>query len=374
MRVYFDNASTTPLLHEVKETMISVINDEHGNPSSIHLPGRKSRTIVENARRQIAEGLNASTGEIFFTSGATEANNMVLSRAMIDLRIRRIITTNIEHPCITNTIAELPDTMEIVVLEVNQDGHLDYESVEKLVSQSDKKTLVSIMHVNNEIGVINDMAVLSDICQKQGALLHMDAAQSVGKLRIDLTQTPMAFLSAAAHKFHGPKGCGFLYINGDNMIKPLITGGGQERGLRSGTENIYGIAGMAKALELSINELDNRAKIIAELKEYFVKRLTSELQDIQINGAEPKVSNILSVSFPESPRSEMMMMNLDISGVCASGGSACSSGVENASPVLNAIGHDPSRKTIRFSFSHLNTHEEVDYVMDQLKSITSVSV
>ena len=376
MRVYFDNASTTPLLDEVKEVMTKVLNENYGNPSSIHLLGRQSRIIVEEARKQIATRLKASTGEIFFTSGATEANNMALISSVRDLGVKRIISSQIEHHCILHALDYLEEKFgtEIIYLTVDSEGAVALDEIRQLLIESKDKTLVTLMHGNNEIGTLSDMAAISEICAENGALYHTDTAQTLAKLPIDLAQTNISFLCGASHKFFGPKGVGFVYINNDNMIKPMMYGGDQERGLRSGTENIYGIAGMAKAFCLAIDEMEDRHHKVLAVKNYFRDRLINEFEDIQINGAAQCLYNILSVSFPPSPKSEMLMMNLDIMGISASSGSACSSGVENDSHVLQAIGHDPQRKTVRFSFSHFNTEEEVDFVIEKLKTISPIVV
>ncbi len=375
MQVYFDNASTTPLLQEVQEAMIKVIKEDYGNPSSIHLRGRRSRILVEDARKTIAQGLKASTGEIFFTSGATEANNTVLLGAINSLGVNRIITSAIEHHCILHTIDHINknNMAEVVILPVDNLGQIDLDDLRRLLDESDIKTLVSIMHGNNEIGTIADIIRISQICKDANALFHTDTAQTIGKIPIDLSQTPISFLCGASHKFFGPKGTGFLYVQSDNQIQPLMFGGDQERGMRSGTENIYGITGMAVAFGRAIEQMTVRKSKTLTVKNYFIERLSNELHDIRFNGTDAGLYHVLSVSFPATDRSEMLMMNLDIAGIAASSGSACSSGVENDSHVLKAIGHDPSRKTVRFSLSHFNTKDEVDYVMAQLKKITPVS-
>ena len=375
MQVYFDNASTTPLLPEVQEAMIKVIKEDYGNPSSIHLRGRRSRILVEDARKTIAQGLNASTGEIFFTSGATEANNTVLLGAINSLGVKRIITTAIEHHCILHTIDHINenDLAETVVLPVDKLGQVDLDNLRSVLSQSDSKTLVSMMHGNNEIGAIADIDKIAQLCKEANALFHTDTAQTIGKIPIDVSQTPITFLCGASHKFFGPKGTGFLYIQNDNQIQPLMFGGDQERGMRSGTENIYGIKGMAVAFGKAIEEMTDRKRQTLSVKNYFIDRLSNELADIKFNSTKEGLYHVLSVSFPATDRSDMLMMNLDIAGIAASSGSACSSGVENDSHVLKAIGHDPSRKTVRFSLSHFNTKDEVDYVIEQLKKITPVS-
>ena len=374
MRVYFDNASTTPLIPEVQAEMTRIISEVYGNPSSIHLHGREARIVVEEARKTIATGLNASSGEIFFTSGATEANNMAILGSIRDLGVKRIISTVIEHHCILHTLDYIKEHQmaEVILLKVDSKGQIDYDQLESILGDG-IPTLVSVMHGNNEIGAICDLQRLSDLCEKTGAYLQTDTAQTLAKLPIDLAQTKISFLCGASHKFFGPKGVGFVYINGDNLIKPMFFGGDQERGMRSGTENIYGIAGMAKAFKLALAQREQRRKAISAVRNHFEKRLTETLEDIKFNSTRDGLYNICSVSFPPSPKSEMLMMNLDILGISASSGSACSSGAELDSHVLQAIGHDGKRKTVRFSFSHLNTLDEVDYVIEKLKTITPVA-
>ena len=347
MRVYFDNASTTPLLDEVKQVMTQVINETYGNPSSIHLHGRQARIIVEEARKKIAHGINASTGEIFFTSGATEANNMVLLRSVKDLGVERIITSNIEHHCILHTLDYMVQEkmVEVVTLNVNSQGEIELSELEALLKE-DKKTLVSIMHGNNEIGTLADIAAMGALCNSYNALLHTDTAQTMGKIHIDVMASGVHFLCGASHKFYGPKGVGFVFVKADNIIQPMMYGGDQERGMRSGTENIYGIAGMAKAFELACEQMAERESDILSLRNYFLSRMHEELEDIHLNGSPNGLPNIISISFPPTSKSEMMMMNLDIRGIAASSGSACSSGVENDSHVLQAIGHDPALSLI----------------------------
>lgn len=374
MKVYFDNASTTPLLEEVKEKMIQTINDEFGNPSSIHCYGRQAKSLIEEARKTVANCLNASTGEIFFTSGATEANNMSLLCSIRDLGIRRIISSPTEHHCILHTLDYIKahNLASVTLLDTDAEGKIDNAQLKELLAKEDTPTLVSLMHANNEIGTMIDLNEVADICKEHNALFHCDTAQTIGKYPIDLNLTKIAFLAGSAHKFFGPKGAGFIYINNNNIIKPMVHGGDQERGIRSGTENIYGITGLAKALELAHDNMKNRHQYVLELKAYFRYGLEKQVPGVQFNGSkEDQLYNILSVSFPPSGKTEMLMMNLDIAGICASGGSACSSGVENDSHVLQAIGHDPSRKTIRFSLSHFNTKNEIDYVLEKIGPMVS---
>ena len=373
MRIYFDNASTTPLLPEVSAYMNEINLKHYGNPSSIHFFGRQSKIIVEDARAIIANGIGASTGEIFFTSGATEANNMAVYCSVRDLGIKKIISSPTEHHCNLHMFnyLESQGLAEVSYLQVDEEGHVDFEKLNEQLSQENDGCMVSLMHGNNEIGTIHNMDILAEMCHAHNVLLHCDAAQTLGKIPIDLSHEKVGFIAGSAHKFYGPKGVGFIYINGNNLIKPFMHGGDQERGMRSGTENLSGIAGMSKAFEMAIDELPKRKEIISKLANHFVSRLKNECQDIKVNGStSEKLTNIQSISFPHTDRAEMLMMNLDILGICASSGSACASGVENDSHVLEAIKHDPKRKTVRFSFSHLNTIEEVNAVVDKIKTLT----
>lgn len=357
--------------------MAEVIQTYFGNPSSIHFLGRQSKIIVEDARTLIANGLGASTGEIFFTSGATEANNMALFCSVRDLGIRTILSSPTEHHCNLHMFKYLEDNnlASIEYLDVDQQGHIDYNALEERIKANSEEIMVSLMHGNNELGTIHNMDRIGMICKNYGVLFHSDAAQTIGKIPIDLSQNHVGFIAGSAHKFYGPKGVGFIYINGDNLIKPLLHGGDQERGMRSGTENLYGIAGMSKAFELAMTEMKDRDSQITKLSSQFIDRLRNECDDININGSQTeKLKNIVSVSFPHTNKAEMLMMNLDILGICASSGSACASGVENDSHVLEAIKHDPKRKTVRFSFSHLNTIEEVNTVVDKIKTVTPLKL
>ncbi len=374
-RIYFDNAATTPLLEEVVEAMLPLLREHYGNPSSVHAEGRRARAYVESARKTVAQALCAGTAEIFFTSGGTEGNNTAIKCAVRDLGVRRIVSSPVEHHAVLHAVAavarEYP--VEVVWLRVDVHGHPDLGQLEQLLRHSDApRTLVSLMHANNEIGTLLDLPAVSALCRQYGALLHTDAVQTVGHFPINVQQTPVAFLCGSAHKFHGPKGVGFLYVCADNLIQPFIDGGGQERNLRGGTENVCGIVGLAKALELAVAHLEERARHIRNLRRYFIERLRETFDDIQFNG-NPEgddLYTVLSVSFPPSPKNELLLWQLDIAGVSASGGSACTSGAEqHSSHVLDAIGADPRRKTIRFSFSHLNQPEEVDEVVAKLQAI-----
>lgn len=378
-RVYFDNAATTPISPEVVDAMLPVLQGQFGNPSSIHAEGRSVRALIENARKTVARCIGASTAEIFFTSGGTESNNMAIKCAVRDLGVQRIISSPTEHHCGLHTIetVESQSGVEVVWLPVDKLGRIDTAALEQALSDDGgKKTLVSLMHANNEIGTMIDLEGVANLCRQYGALFHSDTVQSVGHFPIDVGQMPIHFLSGAAHKFHGPKGVGFIYINGECAIHPFIDGGGQERNMRGGTENVYGIVGLAKAFELASAEMDERAAHIRGIRQYMIERLRESFDDIQFNGDlfGHSLYTVLSVSFPPSPKNELLLLSLDIAGVSASGGSACSSGAEKGSHVLGAIGADPARKSIRFSFSHYNTRAEVDFVVEKLKNIIPAPV
>ncbi len=374
MRIYLDNAATTPLSEEVIEVMVDCLRDLYGNPSSIHADGRQARAAIEKARKTVANYLNASIGEIFFTSGGTESNNMALKCTVRDLGVTRIISSPIEHHCVLHTLESLEKQgVEVVLLPVDQRGRVSISALEKTIQQGEKKTLVSLMHANNEIGTLLPLHRVSQICEQYGAYLHSDTVQTTGHFPIDVEKTRIHFLSGSAHKFHGAKGCGFIYINGDAMLKPFIDGGSQERNMRGGTENIAGIIGLAKAFELANDHMEQRRQHISDIRQYFIDQLQENLEDIQFNGDYDGDSlyTVLSVSFPHSPKSDLLLLNLDIMGISASGGSACSSGAEAGSHVLSAIGADLKRKTIRFSFSHSNTKAEIDQVVAKLKTVVT---
>jgi len=375
MRIYLDNASTTPMLPEVVQHMTEVMNESYGNPSSIHRHGRKAKSIIENARKTVAKVINASLGEVFFTSAATEANNMILKNAVQDLGIQRIISSPTEHHCILHSLDYLSMHKKCVVeyLRVDKDGTIDYHQLEDLLKNSDLKTLVSLMHGNNEIGTMSDTIKIGALCHKYSALYHCDAVQTIGKYPIDVQSSHISFLSGSAHKFHGPKGVGFVFISNENIITPYIHGGAQERNMRAGTENVAGIAGLAKALEIISDRTDSNKTKILSLRTLFKDKLLTEFHDITFNGSQEGdfLAHVLSVSFPPGPKADMLVMNLDIAGISASSGSACSAGIEEDSHVLIAIGHPAERKTIRFSFSPFNTEEEILYTVEKLKDMTA---
>ncbi len=375
-RIYLDNAATTPILPEVLDAMLPVLRDQFGNPSSIHGEGRRVRSLIETARKSVARCLAASTAEIFFTSGGTEANNTAIKCAVRDLGVRRILTSPTEHHCGLHSVEAMQKTgVEIVFLPVDARGRVCLETLENELKKAEKgRTLVSLMHANNEIGTMIDLQKVSAICRSHGAFFHSDTVQTIGHFPIDLTQIDIDFLSGAAHKFHGPKGVGFLFVNSKNKIAPFIDGGSQERNMRGGTENVYGIVGLAKALELAAENLEAHRAHIESVRNSLIINLLEQFEDVRFNGDWDGnfLYTVLSVSFPPSPRNEMLLLNLDINGIACSGGSACTSGSEKGSHVLEAVGADPERKSIRFSFSHLTTHDEIDFLVQKLRSMVPV--
>lgn len=374
--IYFDNAATTALHPEVLDTMISFLSENFGNPSSIHSMGRKAKSAVENARKTVAELLGTSPSEIFFTSGGTEANNTVMHAAVNHLCVPSIISSELEHHAVLHPIEfyERKGQTKFLKLKHNAQGDIDLQELEH-ICQKNKGSLLSLMHVNNEIGNILPLNDVSDICRANEILFHTDTVQSIGKVPLDLSKTAIDFLSGSAHKFYGPKGVGILYINAKNQIAPFMHGGAQERNMRGGTENVASVVGLAKALELSYKNMEARKSHIAGLKAYMIGQLKTHFPAVQFNGRsgdiDQSIYHILNVGFPAHPDQEMLLFNLDIEGICVSGGSACSSGTDIGSHVLMALGVDENRANIRFSFSEKNTIEEVDQVMTILKKVLS---
>jgi len=372
-RIYFDNAATTSLDNEVLQAMMPFFTEKFGNPSSIYSYGRETKMAIESARKNVAKTLNAHPSEIFFTSGGTESNNTAISTSIRDLGCKHIITSVIEHHAVTHTVEHLAKQFSIKVSYVNllPNGHVDILHLEKLLSDNKEKTLVSLMHANNEIGNMLDWHTVGNICKKYNAVFHSDTVQTVGHFPIDLRNTPVHFITGAAHKFHGPKGVGMLYINENVRINPFIFGGGQERNMRAGTENLYGIVGFSKALELATVNHDSDKSQISDIKKYMYDQLKLHINGVDFNGDVwgQSLYTVLSVSFPKSEKSEMLLFNLDINNICASGGSACASGAEAGSHVIRAINYNPNQITVRFSFSKHNTKEEVDVVIQKLKEV-----
>lgn len=371
-RIYLDNAATTPLDKDVLDAMLPYMTTHFGNPSSICSYGRETRLAVENARKTVAKLLNAHPGEIFFTSGGTESNNMAILTAIRDLGCKHIITSPIEHHAVLHTVSHYA-TGDITssFVKLLPDGHIDLQDLESQLAQIPKKCLVTLMHANNEIGNLLSINAVSALCKKYNAVFHSDCVQTVGHYPIDLSRIQVDFISASGHKFHGPKGTGILYINNNVQVKPLIHGGGQERNMRAGTENVYGIVGFAKALELSMERYEKDSAYIKSLKDYLIEQLQKHIPNIKFNGdySGSSLYTIVNVSFPATPKSEMLLFNLDINNICVSGGSACSSGANQGSHVINAISKDPDRVAIRFSFSKYNTKGEIDQVIEKIKEL-----
>lgn len=374
MRIYFDNAASAPLDPEVLEVMIQCYRDSNGNPSSIHTNGREARVLIERARKNIARLLGTSPSEIFFTSGGTEADNMALISSCLTYGLKHLITSRIEHHAVLHSADFLAKHhgVEIHYVRLHPDGSVDLDSLEVLL-KAFPKSIVSLMEANNEIGNISPIHSIGALCRTYGALFHSDTVQTVGHFRHDLKNTPIDFISASAHKFHGPKGTGFIYINADKHLEPLLHGGSQERNMRGGTENVAGIVGMSFALEKAYNNLDKDREYILGLKLALKKGLEDVLGDVVFNGlsgdAEKSLYTVLSVGLPPNDDNEMVVFNLDIQKISASAGSACTSGTNIGSHVLQTIGAAEDRGHIRFSFSRFNTMEEVQYVVEAMKEM-----
>jgi cysteine desulfurase len=371
-RIYLDNAATTPLAPEVLEAMLPYLQNHFGNPSSIYSYGRETRMAIENARKFIAKTLGARPSEIFFTSGGTESTNTAISAAVRDLGCVHIISSKLEHHATLHTIDYLKANQQVTVAYVNilPNGHLDLAHLETLLQQKTEKTLVSLMHANNEIGNILPIERVGELCEQYDAYFHCDMVQTIGHYPINLEKCKVHFANGAAHKFHGPKGVGILYIKGGVQIKPFVFGGGQERNMRAGTENVYGIVGFAKALEIATAQFENESKNILNIKKYFKSELEVHFKNIYFNGDSDGESlyTVLSVAFPKTEKSDMLLMNLDINHICASGGSACSSGADAGSHVINQLPNN-NQQPIRFSFSKYNTTMDVDAVIETLKKL-----
>ena len=372
-QIYLDNAATTSVRPEVVEEMIKVLRADFGNPSSTYSVGRHSKALIENARKTIAKQFNVSSSEIVFTSCGTEGNNWIIRSAVRDLGVKRIITTKIEHHCTLYSIQQmaLEYGVEIQYVNILPNSEIDYNQLEELLKE-DVPTLVSLMHVNNEVGTILDLKRVSDLCIANNALFHTDTVQSVGKVEIPLDEIPVDFIVASAHKFHGPKGAGFVFIRKKNVLKPLIVGGEQEKGLRAGTEAPHQVVGMAKALELSYEHLNEERQIITDLRDYCKAKLEENFPGIKINGNGSTFYNVLNILLPFSPeKAAMILFNLDMKGVAVSRGSACQSGSQKPSHVLAEFlnEEDIKKPSLRISFGHENTKEEIDFLIDVLKEV-----
>jgi cysteine desulfurase len=377
MRVYLDNAATTPLDPEVLKQMYAVMENTYGNPSSIHGHGREARTLIERSRKTIANLLHTSPAEIFFTSSGTEADNTAIRCGIIDHNIKHAITSHLEHHAVLHSMEALEKAglIKLSFVNVDQKGNIDHDHLETLLKENER-SFVSLMHANNEIGTLSDMERVGGLCEAYNAIYHCDTVQTMGHYKHDLGKLKAHFLICAGHKLHGPKGVGFLHVNHRIKIKPFIYGGAQERNMRGGTENIYGIVGLAKALEIAYSEMDQHQQYIQGLKSYMMAQLIEKVPGISFNGeTNPAKSlyTVLNVSFPEMDMADMLLFNLDIAGISASGGSACSSGTDIGSHVLGAIGANPARPSVRFSFSKYNTKEEIDYTVAKVRELCMVN-
>lgn len=373
-RIYLDNAATTPMDPVVVEEMVNVMNTHYGNPSSIHAQGREVRTLIEKSRKSVAGLLNATPAEIFFTSGGTEADNTAIRCGIAAFNIKHAITSRIEHHAVEHTLNMLLkqgiiDKLSFV--NVDNKGNVDYDHLDELL-KNNERSFVSLMHANNELGTLTDIERVGDICEQYDAIYHCDTVQTMGHYVHDVRKLKAHFIVCAAHKLHGPKGVGFLFVNHSIKISPMIFGGAQERNMRGGTENVYGIVGLAKALEIAYFEMDQHRDHVQKLKSHMMERLVAEISDVYFNGEtapDKSLYTVLNVSFPAMDMADMLLFNLDINGIAASGGSACSSGSNIGSHVLNGISADSNRPSVRFSFSKYNTKEEVDLVVDKLQEI-----
>jgi len=378
MRVYLDNAATTPMAAEVVDAMCEVLRNKFGNPSSTHSFGRESKALIETARRNIAGHLNCHPAELFFTSGGTEADNLACHIAVQELGVKRIISTSIEHHAVGHTVEMYRDRFNVQLhnLTLDAQGHIDLSELEALLKEP-IPTLVSLMHANNEIATLIPLERVTALCRTHGAYFHSDTVQTMGHYAFDLKALDIDFLACAAHKFHGPKGIGFLYVNKRIKMTPLILGGAQERGFRGGTENISGIVGLSKAFDLAYENLEGHHSHVQGLKTYMMERLKAHFPDVLFHGdtsPEGSLYTVLNVCFPATDKASMLLFTLDLKGVAVSGGSACTSGATKGSHVLEGIGADMSRPNVRFSFSIYTTKEEIDFALEQVFSAFAVAL
>ena len=377
-KVYLDNAATTKVRDEVINAITEVIKNDYGNPSSTHSYGRSSKAIIENSRKEIAGLLNVSSSEIIFTSGGTEGDNMILRNCVKNLGIKHIVSSKIEHHAVTHTLDYLSTlyNLKISYVKTLNNGDIDYTDLENILSNSKVKTLVSLMHINNEIGNISDIQLISKICKKYHTLFHSDTVQSVGHYDLDFNELGLDFFVASAHKFHGPKGVGFAFVKKNTQLGSFITGGMQEKGFRAGTESVHNIYGMSEALKISLNNLSKEKQYVSEIKSYFISKISNEIENIKFNGNSADLSKstytLVNVLLPVDKKTGgLFMFKLDMKGIACSKGSACQSGSDNGSHVLNEIQNkeDNCKISLRFSFSIYNTKDEIDYTVKEIKNL-----
>ena len=377
MNVYFDNAATTPISKKVLDKMIPYMEDGFGNPSSIHKRGREIKSVIEKSRSKVADILSCEPGEIFFTSGGTEADNMFIINTVLEKKIDTVITSKVEHHAVLHCCDYLNKTQNINIkyVSINDNGEVDLDDLEKITSNN-KNSLVSLMHGNNEIGNINDLKTISKICEKNNVIFHSDTVQTIGHYAIDLNKINIQGIVGSAHKFHGPKGIGFLYLNNKHKISPFIHGGAQERNMRGGTENVYGIVGLSEALTLAYENMATHKEKIIALKSHMIESLKQKVKGVKFNGLSSDLDNslytVLNASIPNVDDQQMFLFNLDINNIAASAGSACSSGSDSGSHVLKEIKTEEGFVNVRFSFSKYNSIEEVDYVINKIVEITNL--
>lgn len=376
-RVYLDNAATTPMHKEVIDVMMQCMQNTYGNPSSTHVFGREAKAQMELSRKKIAELLNVSSSEIVFTSCGTESNNFIIRSCVDHLRVTRIITSTLEHKCVQETVSEMESNrkIEVVRVKLDQNGTVDYAELERILQSSDKKTLVTLMHANNEIGNLLDVEKVQQLCEENNALFHTDTVQTLGHYPMDLSKLKIDFASCSAHKLHGPKGIGFAFIKKSLQFKPQITGGGQERNLRSGTENVYGVVGLAKAFEMSLNDLDKHRAHIEDLKIYTIQKLREEIPGVEFNGLsadlDKSLYTVLNVRLPF--KDALIGFELELKGIAVSQGSACSSGASKVSTVIQSILDTETIERItpvRISYSCYNTRQDIDTLVKVIKQIS----
>jgi cysteine desulfurase len=373
MRVYLDNAATTPVAPEVVEAMIPVLRDTFGNPSSTHSFGRNAKAMLETSRRTVAKHLNCASSEIIFTSGGTEADNMAIHTAVTHLGVKRIITSSIEHHAVVHTADAIAahEKIELVLIDLDAKGNVDLGQLESLLKDG-KPTLVSLMHANNEIATMIPLKKIAQMCRQNNAYFHSDTVQTMAHFAFDLSDLDIDFITCAAHKFHGPKGVGFLYANKKTKVSSFIHGGSQERGLRGGTENMASIVGLAKAMDLAYDDVEAHQKLVFGLKSYMMDQLKSIFPTVAFHGEtdfDKALYTVLNVCLPATEKTSMLLFTLDLKGVAVSGGSACTSGATKGSHVLEGIHADMSRPNVRFSFSRYTTKEEIDYALEQLHQV-----
>lgn len=375
-KIYLDNAATTPLSEEVIDAMIGVLKNNYGNPSSTHSLGQEAKILIENVRRDVAEYLKVSPAEIIFTSCGTESNNMIIKSCVDHLAVERIISSPLEHKCVAETVMDMKKRrgVEVAYLRPDKKGDFSLEQLEKLLKSSDKKTLVTLMHANNEIGNLIDIKKIAQLCKENNALFHSDTVQSMAHMDLDFSEIPVDFASCSAHKFHGPKGSGFAFIRKASGLKGIITGGPQERSLRAGTENVCGIVGLGKALEIYLKNMDSYANHIKDIKQYTIDQLSQKIAGVKFNGRSAEMDNslytVLSVLLPF--KDPMIGLKLDMKGIAISQGSACSSGASKPSMVMMMVVDEEEMDQttpLRVSFSHFTTKEDIDALVNAVEEI-----